>query len=78
MQHISNAPSAIHRDLNMTKTRRFPDDVTEEAIETPEAPLPRRRPADKRWRRPHSDKSSRPVVTDEASPSGDTNAGHDG
>ena len=43
----------------MTKMRRFPADLTEaEQLEQAdvEAP-PRKRPADKRWKRPHADKT---------------------
>ncbi len=43
------------------------EEVTEQ--DEPEAPTLRRRPSDKRWRRPHSDKTSRPVIG--ASPQGD-------
>lgn len=45
----------------MTKMRRFPDD--EAGLADPDEEVPRharKRPADKRWKRPVSDKSSRP------------------
>jgi hypothetical protein len=47
----------------MTKMRRFPVDPTEaeelEQAEVEAPPRPRKRPADKRWKRPHDDKSER-------------------
>jgi hypothetical protein len=52
----------------MTKMRRFPVDLTEaERLEQDEVEAPptaRKRPADKRWKRPHDDKSDRKEPTD--------------
>jgi len=65
----------------MPKMRRFPDDIEEadaSDVTEPEVPTLRRRPADKRWRRPHSDKSSRPASDGEASSQGDTPNEHHG
>ncbi len=57
------------RQVLMPKLRRFPTDEVDEAPEVTEAPTLRRRPADKRYRRPHSDKSQRP----DGAPSVETN-----
>ena len=59
----------------MTKMRRFPTDETEQDDPEQEAPQrTRRRPADKRWKRPVSDKSHAPAS---GHPQGDIPDGDD-